>query len=133
MLILKWLISFGCGLASITTLQSLDYQSLAYFFSSIIINPIAFFIGTFCFFISIIGFSSFIRGIIKQTYDWITKKEKPTYKLIVNYSSLLCIAFMYSKSFWITTEILLISLLYGMISVELNRVDKYLKSGGDGD
>lgn len=116
----KLVVIFLCGYLIIEWISITRPFVLSDFFIGLVINPLEFFAASLALFIGVLFNGGLIREIIQQTSKAWRKRNKWSLALFWEYSSLFFIFCVLFQLGWeLTFVFLCLSILYGMISVEL--------------
>lgn len=123
--IIIWISCYVLGRITIYFLPKVDLQNLPFFISELIMNPLRFFLGMITLIMTVLLLSVYIKSIIEETYSLLMRKNFPSFLLIYDYSIFFCYLLLSKESVAITALLLVLSVSYGIISVDLKRKDIY--------
>lgn len=123
--IIIWISCYGLGRLTIYFLPMVDLQNVSFFISELIMNPLRFFLGMITLIMTVLLLSVYIKSIIEETYSLLMRKKFPSFLLIYDYSIFFCYLLLSKESVAITALLLVLSVSYGIISVDLKRKDIY--------
>lgn len=123
--IIIWISCYVLGRLTIYFLPKVDLQNLPFFISELIMNPLRFFLGMITLIMTVLLLSVYIKSIIEETYSLLMRKKFPSFLFIYDYSIFFCYLLLSKESVAITALLLVLSVSYGIISVDLKRNDIY--------
>jgi hypothetical protein len=125
--ILYLLIGLGGGILAASLIPSFHFTDAGQFLVSIVLDPLTFFMGMLCFFIGFIANANLVKNCIEQTYALIKGVHINFAHMFLSY----LVVFSFFGMFFINSSVaivfLIFSIIYGMISLDLNRYMKYDK------
>ncbi len=102
------------------------FMNISQFLSSTILNPVGFFFGMLCFFFGFIANAKLIRDCMEKTYALVKGARIHLIEVLIPYLVIINFAIHFFLNPQVGFAFLCFSLIYGMISIKINRYLPYL-------
>jgi hypothetical protein len=121
-------IGFICGYLMIGWMPRITPFVLSNFLTELIFNPLKLFLAMSCFFIGFLANAILIRAAIEESFFLLSGRETRLGELIISYGVVGSFYLLFQMSLWLTSLFLIFSVIYGMMSIDLQHDQRYKNS-----
>jgi hypothetical protein len=115
------LIGLGGGILAARWIPSFHFTDADQFLVTLVLDPFSFFFGMLCFFIGFLANAKLIKNCIEQTYALIKGVHTNFVHMSLSYLVFCSFIGLFFINISVAIVFLIFSVIYGMISLDLNR------------
>jgi hypothetical protein len=118
-------IGFICGYLMISWMPEVDPFRFTNFITEFIFNPLKSFLAMTSFFVGFLANAILIRSAVEEIVFYLSGHEVRLGELIVSYGVVANFYFLFQMNVILTGLFLIFSIVYGMMSIDLQRKRKF--------